>query len=68
MFDNLLRAFHRDALAFEASLPVLKMAVDVIKAWHCQVCFLAGGRTLIALTVNVGWSPHCRASSRRRVG
>jgi hypothetical protein len=68
MSDNLLRAFHRDTLAIEASLPVLKMAVDAIKAWHCQVGFLACGRTLIALTINFCWSPHCRASSRRRIG
>jgi len=34
MSDDLLRAFLWDALAFEATLPVLKHAVNAILAWH----------------------------------
>jgi hypothetical protein len=34
MSDDLLRAYVWDSLSFGASLPVLKHAVDAIKAWH----------------------------------
>ena len=34
MSDDMLRAYIWDCLAFEASLSVLKHAVDAIKAWH----------------------------------
>ena len=34
MSDDLLRAYIWDSLAFGASLPVLKHAVDAVKAWH----------------------------------
>lgn len=34
MSDDLLRAFLWDALAFEASLPVLRQAINAILAWH----------------------------------
>ncbi len=34
MTDDLLRAFLWDCLAFEASVSVLKHAVDAVKGWH----------------------------------
>ena len=47
MSDDLLRAFLWDALAFEATLPVLKHCVNAILAWHAQLALpapLAGRR------------------------
>ena len=41
MSDDVLRAFIWDALAFEASLPVLKHSVDAIKAWHKRLSLQA---------------------------
>jgi hypothetical protein len=34
MSDDLLRAYLWDSLAFEASVSVLKHAVDAVKGWH----------------------------------
>ena len=41
MSSEMLRAFLWDALAFEASLPVLKHSVDAIKAWHKRLSLQA---------------------------
>ena len=37
MSDDFLRAYIWDCLAFGASLPVLKHAIDAIKAWHSRL-------------------------------
>ena len=47
MSDDLLRAFLWDALAFEATLPVLKHCINAILAWHSLLALqapLAGRR------------------------
>ena len=47
MSDDLLRAFLWDALAFGATMPVLKHCVNAILAWHAQLALpapLAGRR------------------------
>lgn len=46
MSDDLLRAFLWDALAFEASLSVLRQAVNAVLAWHQRLRLVAplGGK------------------------